>query len=75
MQQVKDSIVLSTLTAQNSQHESNEFNESLKRCASDLCALRRDLQKQSQGVVVEGLVQGDERSMNTALQKVAGVVL
>lgn len=40
-----------------------------------LCVLRGDLQQQGQGVVVEGIVQGEQRSVDAALVQVAAVLL
>lgn len=39
-----------------------------------LCALHRDLQDECETTVVEGLVQSDERSMDSALQQVAAIL-
>lgn len=40
-----------------------------------LCVLGGDLQQQSQWVVVEAFIQGEQRSVNAALVEVAAVLL
>lgn len=40
-----------------------------------LCVLRGYLQQKSQGVVIEGFVQGEQRSVDSALVEVAAVLL
>lgn len=39
-----------------------------------LCVLHRDLQDECEAAVVKGLIQSDERSVDSALQQVAAVV-
>lgn len=39
-----------------------------------LCVLRGDLQQQSQSVVIEGFVEGEQRSVDSALVKVSAVL-
>lgn len=61
---------------QRAQWRPHVFGMCVSVCACTyLCVLRGDLQQQRQGVVVEGFVQGEQRSVHAALAQVAAVLL